>query len=128
MKIFEHQIRVSAQDIDELNHVNNVRYLKWIQDIAEAHWLSVAPKEMQAQCMWVVLRHEIDYLNAALLGDTLKVKTWVGKSEGVKSERHVEITNLASGKLACAAKTTWCLLDAATKRPKRVQGVVDVFV
>lgn len=71
MKDFELEILVSAADIDELNHVNNVVYVQWVQDAAKAHWETKAPKEVLDKYIWMVLRHEIDYLSQALLGDQL---------------------------------------------------------
>ena len=120
MKSFKLEIEVKPEHIDELDHVNNVVYLQWIQDIAKAHWEKLAPEEMTSKYIWMVLRHEIDYASQAVLGDILLAKTWVEWSEGVKSERHVEIRKKESQKVVVKAKTLWCLLDAQTKRPSRI--------
>lgn len=126
--IFTHVIRVQAPDIDTLDHVNNVVYLRWVQDVATAHWCKIAPEEMRKKYSWVVLRHEIDYRNPAVLGDELIVRTWVGSSKGVKSVRYVEFHQSGTGKLVAEAKTTWCLLDAQTMRPKRIENdIVSIF-
>lgn len=128
MKTFEIEIEVKAKDIDELNHVNNVVHVQWIQDVAKAHWESLATKAIQDKYLWVVLRHEVDYLGQAILRDILVTKTWVSWSEGVKSERQVEIRNKATGKIVVKSKTLWCLLDAETKRPKRIESdITSIF-
>jgi acyl-CoA thioester hydrolase len=57
---FEMIISVLPGDIDEQNHVNNTVYLRWVQDVATAHWRSVASPKAQENIGWVVLRHEID--------------------------------------------------------------------
>ena len=57
---FSHSFRVLAGDIDEQGHVNNVAYLRWIQDVAVAHWRHSASAEQQDSYSWVVVRHEID--------------------------------------------------------------------
>jgi len=31
-------VKVTEKDIDGLNHVNNVVYLQWVNDISERHW------------------------------------------------------------------------------------------
>ena len=80
MSVFETNYTVVTSNIDELNHVNNVVYLQWIQDIANLHWNELKQGVDTAAYVWVVIRHEIDYLNQALLGDTLLAKTWVGKT------------------------------------------------
>lgn len=128
MKIFELEIQVMPIHIDELNHVNNVVYLQWIQDVAKMHWENIAPEEMTSKFIWMVLRHEIDYSGQALVGDELIAKTWVAWSEGVKSERHVEIRNKATQKVIVKSKTLWCLLDAKTKRPTRIDNdIKNIF-
>lgn len=128
VKTFEQEIIVTSNDIDELHHVNNVVYVQWVQDVARAHWEKIAPLEVQAKYIWMVLRHEVDYTGQAVEGDVLVAKTWVAWSEGVKSERHVEIRQKETGKILAKAKTLWCLLDANTKRPRRIEGdITDVF-
>ena len=53
-------VSVLPGDIDEQNHVNNTVYLRWVQDVATAHWRAVASPDAQESIGWVVLRHEID--------------------------------------------------------------------
>ncbi len=128
MKSFELEIEVKPEHIDELHHVNNVVYLQWIQDVAKAHWEKLAPEDITTKYIWMVLRHEIDYASQAVLGDILIAKTWVEWSEGVKSERHVEIRNKESQKLVVKGKTLWCLLDAQSKRPSRIgDDITTIF-
>lgn len=123
-KSFSLPIVVSKNDIDELGHVNNVVYVQWIQDIAAAHWDTLSSAEVKKKYLWVVLRHEVDYLSAAFEGDTLTATTWVGESTGVRSERFVQITNKNTGKLIAQSKTVWCLLDGITMKPKRIDDEV----
>jgi acyl-CoA thioester hydrolase len=128
-KVFHHTFRVQENELDELNHVNNVVYLRWVQDVAAAHWASVATDEMKKKYLWVVLRHEIDYRNPAFLGDELVAQTWVSSCEGVRSVRNVKFCQSANGKLVAETKTTWCLLDAQSMRPRRIeQDIVSVFM
>jgi len=118
--IYEHPITVLPNDIDALGHVNNVVYVKWVQEAAEAHWQKLAGTTIKANYLWVVIRHEIDYSAPAFLQDTIIANTWVGEHSGAKSVRYVQIINTQSGKLLAEATTTWCLLDATTLRPKRI--------
>ncbi|MFN9865141.1 MAG: acyl-CoA thioesterase, partial [Bacteroidota bacterium] len=48
--------QVNPQDIDELNHVNNVVYVRWVQEIAQAHWDAVASPELKSGNVWMLLR------------------------------------------------------------------------
>jgi acyl-CoA thioester hydrolase len=118
---FKITIAVQPGDIDDLKHVNNVVYLRWVQDVAAAHWESIASTEMRQKYSWVVLRHEIEYRNPAFLGDTLTAQTWVSSCEGVRSVRNVKIFQSNSGKVVAEATTTWCLLDAQTTKPRRIE-------
>src|SRR5689334_12676302 len=127
-KIYTHELVVQPNEIDAMGHVNNVVYLKWVQDAAEAHWINKASEEVKAKYSWVVLRHEIDYLSPAFEGQAILAKTWVDNFVGVKSDRIVHLINKESQKILAKAKTTWCLLDSKTQRPKRIEGdIVEVF-
>jgi acyl-CoA thioester hydrolase len=81
---FEMTIAVEPSDIDGLGHVNNVVYVRWVQDVAVAHWRAAAPHAEQEKLRWVVLRHEIDYKQAARLGDRIVARTWVGTATRIK--------------------------------------------
>jgi acyl-CoA thioester hydrolase len=117
---FEHSFVVKPEDIDRQGHVNNVRYLQWIQDVAVAHWLSRATDEQKAQIIWVVMRHEIDYLSPAFENEAITVTTWVGESSGAKWERFTEI--LRGDKILVKAKSIWVALDSKRLRPRRVDA------
>jgi len=123
-KDFSMTITVHKNDIDELGHVNNVVYVRWVQEVAAAHWDSLASHNIKQKYVWVVLRHEIDYLSAAFENDHITATTWVGESNGARSERFVHLTDIKTGKIIAKAKTTWCLLDGVTMRPKRVDEEV----
>jgi acyl-CoA thioester hydrolase len=117
---FERSITATADDVDELGHVNNAVWVRWIQDMATAHWDAIAPAEHRATYVWVVTRHEIDYLRAVLPGETVTGRTWVADApKGARFDRQVEFSG-QDGKLRVRARTTWAMLDRATGRPLRV--------
>ena len=117
-KSFEFNFQVKETEIDELNHVNNVNYLNWVQLAANKHWVFLSNSEIDSEFVWVVLRHEIDYISPAFLNENITVKTWIGETYGVKSERFVEIKR--EGELLTKAKTIWCLLNKKTLKPTRI--------
>lgn len=120
MTIFEQQRTATAEDIDELGHVNNAVWVKWIQDIATAHWNAVAHREHRDAYLWVVTRHEIDYLGAVALGETVRGRTWVGEApKSARFDRHVEFVG-DDGKPRVRARTTWAIIDKVSGRPLRV--------
>ena len=118
MSVFQTTYTVIASDIDELNHVNNVVYLRWIQNIANLHWTQLKQDLDTSAFVWVVLRHEIDYIGQSLLGDSIKAKTWVGKTGGIRSIRHVEFYK--NNKLIVKAQTTFCLVNSKSFKPTRI--------
>jgi acyl-CoA thioester hydrolase len=119
-KVFDHRIVVQQADLDNMNHVNNVVYVQWVQDAAEAHWKHSFKEEVRLRYQWVVLRHELDYKSPAFLRDELIARTWVEGYDGARSVRVVQILRESDGKILAQAKTTWCLLNAENNRPMRV--------
>jgi len=117
---FEISVAVMPEDIDEQNHVNNTVYLRWVQEVATAHWQAIASSEAQGEIGWVVLRHEIDYKAPACLGDEIVLRTWVGKATRLTFERFTEILRRSDGQLLSKARTLWCPINAQTGRPVRV--------
>lgn len=124
MRIFELPIAIEGSDTDQLGHVNNVTYLRWVQQIAVEHWKAAAPAEDQEKLLWVVLRHEIDYLEAAYPGDGILARTWVGSARGLRFERFTEFLRTGDGKTLAKARTVWCPIDARRGKPVAVSDAV----
>lgn len=120
METFELRFTVSPADIDEMGHVNNVVYLRWVQDLAIGHWRAAAPEGDRKKLLWVVTRHEIDYKRPALPGDEVLGRTWVGGASRLSFERHTELLRISDGKLLARALTFWCPVDAITRKPTDV--------
>lgn len=121
-KYFTDSFKVDQNAIDGLNHVNNVIYLDWAQKIAEKHWSQLSNTTINNNIVWVVKRHEVDYFLPVFLNDKITLKTYIGESYGVKSERFVNV--LKNDKLVCSVKTTWILLDKATMKPVRIPSEI----
>jgi acyl-CoA thioester hydrolase len=117
---FEVSITVLPSDIDDLGHVNNVVYLRWIQDVAIAHWRTAATPDQQAEIVWVALRHEIDYKHPTVLGDSVIARTWVGTADATRFERHTEILRASDQKLLARGRTIWCPISRKTGKLTRV--------
>ncbi len=119
-EVYEKHLVVRKEHLDRQEHVNNVQYVQWVQDVAEEHWEARASKQQRSSVNWVVVRHEIKYKKEAFLGDKITLQTYVGDVTHVTSVRHVIIKNTDTGKVLAEAKTTWCLLDAETKKPVKI--------
>lgn len=128
-EIYEKKLVVEEKHLDQQQHVNNVQYVQWIQDVAEEHWEARASEEQRSKVIWVVVKHEISYKKEAFLGDNISLQTYVGEATHVTSLRHVIIKNADTDKVLAEAKTTWCLLDAETKKPVKIsQELKSVFL
>jgi acyl-CoA thioester hydrolase len=122
---FSHVFSVAESDIDQLGHANNVAYVRWVQDVAAAHWHHLYPlTEALPPQVWVVQEHRVRYLRSAYAAEELRASTWVADVKGASSKRLTRIERVADGQLLCAAETQWVLLDAGSGRPVRVPGEV----
>lgn len=120
MASYTAEITAGAGDIDELGHVNNAVWVKWIQDVAVAHWYAVAAPEHRDAYIWVVTRHEIDYRGNVTEGETVTAVTWVPEPpRGARFDRYMKFTG-TDGKVRVEAKTTWAIIDRASGRLIRV--------
>ncbi len=115
--------------IDIMDHVNNAVWVQWIQDIATAHWESIADAEQLNAYAWMVTRHEIDYRGNIKLGEQVTGRTWISEPpRGARFNRNVAFDN-AEGQTIVQAVTAWALLDRETLRLLRVRGdIVDKFL
>lgn len=116
-----HVFRVAGTDIDELGHANNVVWIRWINDAALAHACEVGlgPEECRAlDAVWVVRRHDIEYLRPAFEGQTIECFTWPASVRGATSLRRTLFR--CEDRVLARAETTWALLAMSTGKPRRV--------
>jgi len=124
MRIFTLAFTAKPEDIDELGHVNNAVWVQWIQEMATAHWHAAADPAHSDAYIWLVARHEIDYLRPLLVGETATARTWVAEPpRGARFDRLVEFTG-ANGRPLVRARTTWAMINRASGRPGRVPSEV----
>jgi acyl-CoA thioester hydrolase len=128
---FVHEIVAAPEDIDELGHVSNVVYVRWIQDVARAHsvargWDTEAYRRVNG--IFVVRRHEVEYRAPAFVGDRIVVTTWVEGWAAASTPRMTRIVR-ADGVELASATTLWVFVTVDTGRPRRIpKEIVDAFV
>ena len=128
MKKYTQEVTVTEAHLDELQHVNNVQYLQWVQDIAGAHWQSLIANSKETYGLWVVRSHNIEYKRQAKLGDTLLIETHVTLTEGFLSERKVRFYLAGTKTLVAQCSTQWCYLDPASQKLLRIpQNIRTLF-
>ncbi len=117
---FTMSFTAGPEHIDELGHVNNAIWVRWMEEVATAHWMHDARVEDVDRYAWVVTRHEIDYRGNVVAGETVTAETWVGELKGARFDRHVRFTG-ANGRVRVEARTTWALIERASGRLLRVR-------
>ena len=120
---FRLQIRVTDDDIDALGHASNVAFVRWIQDVAVEHSTAVGlglDGYRRLGAVFVVARHEIDYLRPAFRGDVIEARTWISSVMAAKCVRVTEIVRQHDGVLLARGSTTWGFVELATGRPRRI--------
>ncbi|MEA2753239.1 MAG: acyl-CoA thioester hydrolase [Myxococcales bacterium] len=126
-------MEVGDDDIDMLGHASNIAYLRWVQDVAVAHSATVGlDMEGYAQlgAVFVVRRHEIDYLRPVVRGEKLELRTWIDSASAAKCKRATEIVRIGTPEVpelvVARAMTTWGFIELATGRPTRIPDSVRV--
>ena len=124
-KPFAFPIKVIPSDIDFMGHVNNARYLNWVQDAVLAHWRDLAPPQAVAERAWVAIKHEITYRRPAFLDDDVIANTVLEKIQGASAFYSTVIER--GGEVLAEVKSRWCCIDAETLRPARITEEVARF-
>ena len=126
-EVFVVPLTVGDADIDENGHVNNVVYVRWLQDVGTAHWQARFDADTRGRWSWVASRHEVDYFRALPPGAKPVARTWVGDPQGARFNRYVRIED-EGGRLCAQGLSEWVLVDAASMRPSRITAeMVGVF-
>ena len=130
---FTMPLSVGDDDIDMLGHASNIAYLRWVQDVAVAHSAAVGldmEGNSQLGAVFVVRRHEIDYLRPVVRGDRLQLRTWIDSAFAAKCKRATEIVRVAEGApgvVVSRAMTTWGFVELASGRPTRIPDSVRIM-
>jgi acyl-CoA thioester hydrolase len=122
---FHFPIRIVPGDIDFMGHVNNARYLGWVQDAVLAHWNNLAPPDAVAERLWVALKHEITYRRPAFLEDDVIAKTVLEKIHGARAFYRTVIQR--GEDVLAEVSSSWCCVDATSLRPARIGEEISRF-
>ena len=119
---YEYDFDVPPEAIDANGHVNNVEYVRWMQEAAVRHFESLGGNALMesAGATWVVRSHHVEYLRPVVGGERLRVRTWVTDLRGVMSTRKYEFQRAGDRTVLARGETDWVLLDAHTGRPTSI--------
>jgi len=127
LPVFRMRFAVPAEAIDQNGHVNNVRYLEWMQDIAVHHWRAVGGETVNAEnnATWVARSHHIEYLRPAYEGNHIEAVTWVTTLRRVRSQRCYRFKRLDDDQILATGETDWVFVDQRSGRPRTVPAIVS---
>ena len=128
-RVFRLDLTVVDSDIDDLGHASNIAFVRWIQDAAVAHSVAAGlglETYRRLGGVFVVARHEIDYLRPALRGDALQARTWISSVMAAKVQRSTELVRASDGEPVARAVTSWGWVELAAGRPRRIPPEVLV--
>ena len=132
-QIYRYELRVPEDAVDVNGHVNNLEYLRWMQDAAILHSDSQGCTKITtaAGATWVVRMHRVEYLRPAFAGEKIIVLTWVSNFRRVQSLRKYRIVRVKDNAVLVEGETDWVFVDAQTSRlrsiPKNVIAAFEVL-
>jgi acyl-CoA thioester hydrolase len=118
------ELSVQPEDIDAYQHVNNAVYLTWLDRAAWSH--SAALGVPLDHCLSVrrgmaAQRIEVEYLRAALRGDTLQVATWiVGGDARLRAERRFQVRRVSDAVTLARARIDYVCINLDSGRAARM--------
>ena len=126
MTPFEMTVEVLPEHIDINGHVNNVEYVRWMQDVAIAHSEAVGGRKAAHDlgCTWFAREHHIKYLMPVKLGEVLVVRTWADSFRKTSSIRRYDFHRLQDDRIVTEASTNWVYVDLASGRPKPIPDML----
>ena len=121
--VFRRERTVKPEDLDALGHVNNAVWVRFIVELADAHSSSLGldwKAYRRLGGMWIVRRHEIDYLVSATCDERVVEETWIQAMRGARSERRARFTRQRDGVVLLQSLTQWAFVDTRSQRPRRI--------
>lgn len=129
---FQYRLHVHPRELDLQGHVNNVEFVRWMQDAAVAHISSLGwttKRHLANGLVWVAHTHSIRYHAPAFSGDSIRIETWVANMRKVRSLRKYKIYRETDDTLLAAAETDWALMRVSDQKPTRIpREIAELFV
>ncbi len=129
-QVYQYKLTVPDNALDINGHVNNIEYLRWMQDAAVLHSdaQGCTKATIEAKATWVVRTHYIEYLRPAFAGEEIVVLTWVTNVRRVQSLRKYRIVRITDNTVLVEGETNWVFVDAKTGSLRSIpRNVIDLF-
>ena len=120
--IYTDRITILNTALDANGHVNNVKYVQWMQDIAHKHYdfIGGTALTLELGASWVIREHKIKYMLPAFEGEVIEVQTWVNNIRRVRSLRKYRFIRTSDEKILVLGETDWVFVDAESGQPRRI--------
>lgn len=117
-------VEVAAEDIDGLNHTNNTVYVKWCEASGWQHSCSLGldlDAYRRLDRAMAIHKAEYEYIKPAMLGDKLKVATWITDSDGrLSMTRKFQINRCSDGKTLLRGQWRVVCIEMSSGKVKRI--------
>ena len=119
-------IKVRGYHLDVYQHVNNARYLEFLED-ARWEYLEESGDIDAFQKMglaWVIVNININYRNSASMGDELAIDTGLSKVGNSSAVFHQKIWLKDTETIVADADITFVILDPKTGKATKIAGEI----
>jgi len=118
------EIKVRGYHIDVYQHVNNARYLEFLE---EARWEGLESSEgfrwmMANNIAFIVVNININYRRPAVLGDLLTITSSIQQLNGKSGVLSQVVTLSPEGEVVADALITFVCIDLRTKNSLALEG------
>ncbi len=116
--------RVSAEDIDGLQHTNNAVYVRWCEQVAWSHSVSLGldlDAYHRLDRAMAITRSEYHYLQASREGDDIIVATWiVSWDRRLTMRRHFQVVRGSDAVTLLRGEMVFACIELSSGRPRRL--------
>jgi thioesterase-3 len=118
------EIKIRGYHLDIFGHVNNARYLEFLEEARWAAFEKTADLEVLARQgnAFTVVNININYRRPALMNDLLVVETHAAKWGNRSAVLRQEVKNKATGELVADADVTFVIFDTRKKKTALLEG------
>lgn len=128
---FTRRFRVRHYECDAYGHLNNVNYVRYMQEVALDAAAAVGwdmAQHARHKRQWIIRETEIEYLTPLQYNQAVDVVTWIQDFRKVRSRRAYEFYRVDDGMLAAKALTDWVYVDTESGKPAPItQEVITAF-
>jgi thioesterase-3 len=120
------QIKVRGYHLDIYQHVNNARYLEFLEEARWAYLEESGDIEFfqSLGLAWVIVNININYRQAATMGQILEINTYLSKVGNKSAVFHQEVSVAGTDIKVADADITFVVLDQKTGKAITIEGAL----